>query len=109
MYWKEVPVQVQAMDSSGSMSKPLEDRFQAGVDALSMFDGSSSTDAYLESWEWGDYIEMDGSAQNVMETITERINNSFPIDFVARIRDLELEGNRDPRPGAVDHWLEERV
>ena len=106
MYWKEIPVQVQVTDSSGSISNPLDDRFQAGVDALSMFDGSSTTDAYLESWERGDYIEMEGSAQEVIETITKRINNSFPLDFVARIRDLELDGNRDPRPGALDHWLE---
>ena len=40
MYWKEIPVQVQAEDASGQASQPLEDRFQEGVDAVAMLDGS---------------------------------------------------------------------
>ena len=45
MYWKEIPVQVQAEDESGQVSKPLDARFQEGVDAISMFDGSAGSDA----------------------------------------------------------------
>lgn len=104
MYWKEVPVQVQAMDDSGPISRQLDDRFQKGVDSISMFDGSSGTDGYLEAWEWGDYGDVEGSAEEAVSALAERLNIGFPHDFVAKIRDLHHSGERDPRPGAVDHW-----
>ena len=107
MYWKEVPVQVQAEDESGQVSMPLDDRFQQGVDAISMFDGSSGTDDYLMGWEWGAYAEVDGTAQEAAARVAGRYNDSFPRDFVSRIRDLHAAGKRDPRPGAVDHWMEQ--
>ena len=107
MYWKEIPVQIQAEDESGRVSKPLDDRFQRGVDAVSMFDGSAGSDDYLMAWEWGDYAELKGRAEEVASRVAERFNRGFPDDFVARIRDLHRSGQRDPRPGAVDTWCEQ--
>ena len=107
MYWKEIPVQVQAEDESGQVSKPLDDRFQRGLDAVSMFDGSSGSDEYLMAWEWGEYAEMEGNAGEVASAVAERFDRGFPEDFVARIRDLQRAGGRDPRPGAVDGWLDD--
>ena len=106
MYWKEIPVQVQAKDGDGPVSRPLHDRFQQGVDAISMFDGSSGTDDYLMAWEWGAETEMDGTAEQAAAVMAERFNSGFPQDFAARIRELHASGGRDPRPGAVDHWVE---
>ena len=34
MYWKEVPVQIQASDDKGTVSVLLDDRFQEAADAL---------------------------------------------------------------------------
>ena len=104
MYWKEVPVQVQAGDESGQVSKPLDGRFQDGVDAISMFDGSSGTDDYLEAWGWGDYSEAEGNAEEVADSVAGWLNGGFPQDFVERVRTLHRSGQRDPRPGAVDDW-----
>ena len=106
MYWNEIPVQVQATDESGQVSRPLEARFQQGVDAISMFDGSGGTDDYLMGWEWFDHAEVEGEAGQVADEVAERFNKGFPGDFVSRIRDLHTSGRRDPRPGAVDHWIE---
>jgi hypothetical protein len=105
MYWKEIPVQVQAEDEAGQVSRPLDERFQQGVDAISMFDGSSGSDDYLMGWQWGEYVEVEGSAAEAAARAVERFNKGFPQDFVARIRDLHRSGKRDPRPGAVDHWI----
>ena len=105
MYWKEIPVQVQAEDESGKVSTPLDARFQEGVDAISMFDGSMGTDDYLSAWEWGEYAEMDGSAAEVAAKVAERYNTSFPLDFVPRIRDLQHSGSRDITAGAADGWM----
>jgi hypothetical protein len=106
MYWKEIPVQLQATDGSEQVSKQLDDRFQQGVDAVSMFDSSDGTDEYLLGWEWGDYSEVDGSAEEAADTVAQRYNERFPEDFVARIRDRSRSGDRDPRPGAMDYWID---
>ena len=106
MYWKEIPVQVQAEDENGPVSRPLHDRFQQGVDVVSMFDGSSGSDDYLMAWEWGVETEVEGTAEEAAAEVAERFNSGFPQDFAARIRDLHASGRRDPRPGAADHWVE---
>ena len=108
MYWKEIPVQVQAQDDDGgAASTPLDARFQEGVDAVSMMDGSGGSDDYLMAWEWSYYRDVAGTAEDAAAAVAARYNKGFPQDFVARIRDLERAGERDPRPGAVDHWLDD--
>ena len=106
MYWKEIPVQVQAEDGDGRVSLPLDDRFQQGADAVSMFDGSAGTDEYLDGWEWGEYIEAEGGAREAAERVAERYNRGFPKDFGDRVRALHRSAHRDPRPGAIDGWIE---
>ena len=106
LYWKEVPVQVQVQGDAGTVSRQLDERFQRGVDAIAMLDGSQGTDAYLDAWEWGAFAEVEGTAEKAAERIAMRFNQQFPWDFVARIRGLIESGRRDPRPGAVDHWCE---
>jgi len=106
MYWKEIPVQVQAEDESGVVSRQLDDRFQQGVDAISMFDGSAGSDDYLMSWAWGEFGDAAGSAEETADRLADRINVNFPRDFVSRIRDMHLSGERDPNPGALDSWLD---
>ena len=106
MYWKEVPVQVQAEDAEGQVSKQLDERFQHGVDTISMFDGSGGSDEYLMAWEWGQFREEEGGADEVAEREVRRLNDGFPADFVRRIRQLHSSGKRDPQPGAADHWIE---
>ena len=105
MYWKEVPVQVQAVDDAGAVSKPLEPRFQEAADAIAMFDGSAGTDEYMMAWEWGPYEDAEEPAEAAALAAAERFNSGFPADFVSRIRDLHRAGERDPSPGAIDHWV----
>lgn len=106
MYWKEIPVQVQARDDSGVVSRQLDPRFQQGVDAISMFDGSAGADEYLMAWEWGEYADAEGTAAEAAAALAARLNRDFPADFVARVRDLHRQGRRDPTPGAIDRWTD---
>ena len=106
MYWKEVPLQVQAEDESGKLSQPLDNRFQEGADAISMFDGSSGSDDYMNGFRWGPYTEVDETLDIAASTLAKCFNTNFPQDFVARIRDMHRSGERDPQPGTIDHWCE---
>ena len=104
MYWKEIPVQVQAQDDEGQVSRPLEARFQEAADAVAMFDGSAGTDSYLDGWGFGPFIEVDGAAKDAAEAIATQFDSNMPGDFVARIRDLHRAGKRDETAGAIDSW-----
>ena len=104
MYWKEIPVQIQVEDSKRSESHQLDPRFQQGIDAIAMFDGSAGTDEYLMGWEWSPFKDASGSVESVSSAIVEYYNRTFPLDFVSRIRDIHLTGERDSRPGSIDHW-----
>ena len=104
MYWKEIPVQVQARDDSGTVSRQLHPRFQQAVDAVALFDGSAGADEYLMAWEWGEYTDAEGAATQAADALAAHINDNFPDDLVSRIRDLHRERRRDPTPGAIDHW-----
>ena len=105
LYWKEIPVQVKAEDAETSVSTPLEPRFQEAADAVAMMDGSYGGDDYLDAWQWGPETPSEQSPSAVAGALAERINAGMPEDFVARIRELHRNGNRDPRPGAIDHWI----
>ena len=108
MYWKEIPVQIQAQDAGAPpVAAPLDARFQQGVDAIAMFDGSMGSDDYLMAWEWHEYGDVAGAAQDAAQAVAARFNEGFPTDFVARIRELQNAGERDARPGAADHWIDE--
>ena len=104
MYWKEIPIQVQGLDEIGPTTIPLQDRFQKGVDAVAMFDGSVGSDEYLDSWSWGSYNNISGTAKEAALSAAEHFNRQFPLDFVARIKKLHGSDIRDPTPGAINHW-----
>ena len=104
MYWKEIPVQLQAQDDDGQVSLPLDPRFQEAIDAVAMLDGSAGTDAYLDGWGFGPVVETEGSAKAVADAVAAKYNSNMPENFVARIRDLHRAGTRDETPGAIDSW-----
>ncbi len=106
MYWKEIPVQVQAEDGRETVSMPLDPAFQEAVDAIAMFDGSAGSDQYLDAWEWGPYASSDCNPSEAAEAAASRYNTGIPRDFVARIRDLHRAGRRNTNPGAIDHWFD---
>ncbi|MBN4064179.1 virulence factor [Dehalococcoides mccartyi] len=105
MYWKEIPVQVQAEDNSGRISRQLEDRFQKAADAVAMKDGSEGTDEYLDAWEFGPYSDAEGPAVEEAETVALKLER-MPRDFVQRIVEMHKNGTRVAEPGAIDHWVE---
>jgi len=105
MYWKEIPVQVQAEDENGRVSRQLDDRFQKAADAVAMKDGSEGTDEYLDAWEFGPYNDAEGSATEAAEQLATKLQG-IPTNFVKRIITMQEDGSRKPTPGAIDHWAE---
>jgi hypothetical protein len=103
MYWKEIPVQVQAEDANGRISRQLDDRFQRAVDAVAMQDGSEGTDEYLDGWGFGPYEEAEETATDAAEAVAVQLEQ-MPVEFARKIVDMHKQGTRNPVPGAIDHW-----
>ncbi len=107
MYWKEIPVQVQARDGNETVSMPLDPGFQEAVDSIAMFDGSAGSDEYLDGWDWCEFRAVEGGAEEAARAAADRYNSGMPDDIVARLRDLHKTGRRVGVPGAIDHWFDE--
>ena len=103
MYWKEIPVQVQAEDANNRVTRQLDERFQQAVDVIAMSDGSQGTDEYLEGWQFGPYLEHDASAADSAESVAGKLEQ-IPENFVRRILELQKNGSRDVQPGSIDNW-----
>ena len=106
MYWKEIPVQDQAEDADGRISRQLEDRFQKAADAVAMKDGSEGTDEYLDAWAFGEYLDSEAKAKDAAEQLALELEK-IPSNFVKRIIKLHEDGTRNPVPAAIDHWAQE--
>ena len=104
MYWKEIPVQIQGKDSSNTISRQLDERFQQAIDSIAMYDGSAGTDEYLNYWGYGDYIEIKKDLNSALD-FYEKKYNSMPSDFVKRIVKSIDDNTRDESHGAIDAWL----
>ena len=95
---------MQAIDEDGAVGALLEPRFQEGIDAIAMFDGSAGTDEYLSAWDWRDAGELAGAASDVSQQVANHLNEQFPQDFVFKIRGTHQSGDRDTTPGSLDEW-----
>ena len=105
MYWKEIPVLVQAEDADGRVSRQLEDRFQKAADMVAMQDGSEESDEYSDGWGFGPYEDGEGTATEAAEAVAVRLER-MPADFILKIIYMHQDGTREPVPGAIDHWVE---
>ena len=75
LYWQDVPSLVKACDDDGShVSRELPDWFQQEIDRRAMAQGLVGSDAYLEQWHWGEYVERAGAAADVLDAVVEELS-----------------------------------
>lgn len=78
MYWQEFPAQVKVSDGNETVRRMLPDTFQQAIDGAAMAEGSTSTEAYLEGWQWGPKQERSGSAQTVADALVAELQEAYP-------------------------------
>jgi hypothetical protein len=92
LYWHGIPTQVRSQDKSGRVSKKLPDRFMEAVDKAAMIAKHTDGDLYSEGFQWGDWEERDGSAEEVGKAIVAELDEQNPeIDFRAVAQRLKEE------------------
>ncbi|MDX1612806.1 MAG: virulence factor [Candidatus Promineifilaceae bacterium] len=92
LYWHDIPLQVRARGDGGRVSVPLPQRFQVAVDKAAMEAGLTGSDAYTDTFRWGDRQERAGSAQEVAEGVASELNAQHPqIDWRATAAALKQQ------------------
>jgi Virulence factor len=76
-YWREIPSMVTARDGAATSKSSLPDRFQAAIDEAAMRQGMAGSDAYLEHWRHGDWIEQPGTPDEVAAAVAERLDVEY--------------------------------
>ena len=77
-YWQEIPAMVAARDGSATGKAALPDRFQEAIDEAAMQQGLAGSDAYLEQWHHGEWIEGEGAPDEVVTAVAARLDADYP-------------------------------
>ena len=77
MYWKEIPIQIQAKDKDNTKNHQLSAKFQVTIDKVAMFDGSYGADEYLDGWSYGPEINLDMNINNKSLKISSSNDSSM--------------------------------
>ena len=87
--WRGIPAQVKASDEGGRpASRQLADWFVQEIDRVAMREGLIGSDEYLQHWEWSEYLERPGSADEVADAFVGELE----ADWAARRSETPQEG-----------------
>ena len=85
MYWKHIPQSFTVEGDGRTVKKQLSQKVQNAIDAYAMATGLSSASDYSAQFKLGDWIERDGTPEDVAETDLGKVlfltlrNCNFPI------------------------------
>lgn len=77
MYWKHIPQSFIVEGDGRKVKKQLSQRIQDKIDAYAMVEGLTSTSDYAAQYKRGEWIERDGSPEEVAETLLAELEAEF--------------------------------
>ena len=79
-YWKHIPSSITVQGDGQTIKKQLSQKIQNAIDAYAMAEGLTSTEDYAAQYRRGDWIERDGTPEEVaaslltdLETMRKRL------------------------------------
>ncbi len=69
MYWKEIPQSFTVEGDGKTVKKQLSQKVQNKIDAYAMAVGATSTTDYAKEFKRGEWIEREGSPEELAETL----------------------------------------
>lgn len=76
-YWKHIPSAIQVEGDGRTIKKQLSQKIQNGIDAYAMASGLTSTEEYSAQYRRGEWIERDGSPEDVAEALISELEAEF--------------------------------
>jgi hypothetical protein len=77
MYWKHIPQSFIVEGGGRTVKKQLSQKIQNAIDAYAMAEGVTSTADYAAQYKRGDWVERDGSPEEVAEALLSELEAEF--------------------------------
>lgn len=77
MYWKHIPQSLTVEGDGRTVKKQLSQKVQDKIDAYAMAEGLTSTSDYAAQYKRGDWIEAEGSAEEVADALLAQLEAEF--------------------------------
>jgi len=73
MYWKHIPQSFTVEGDGQTIKKQLSQKVQDKIDAYAMVEGLTSTSDYAAQYKRGDWIEYEGSPEEVANALLSQL------------------------------------
>ena len=73
MYWKHIPQSFTVEGDGRTIKKQLSQKIQDKIDAYAMVEGVTSTSDYAAQYKRGDWVERDGSPEEVADALLSQL------------------------------------
>ncbi len=77
MYWKHIPQSFTVEGDGRTLKKQLSQKIQDKIDAYAMAEGLTSSSDYAAQYKRGDWIERNGSPEEVAEAVLMELEAQF--------------------------------
>ena len=77
IYWKHIPQSFTVEGEGRTVKKQLSQRIQNAIDTYAMADGATSTADYAAQYKRGQWIERDGSPEEVADALLSELEVEF--------------------------------
>lgn len=77
MYWKHIPQSFTVEGNGRTIKKELPQKIQNAIDAYAMAEGLTSTTDYAAQYRRGDWIERDGTPEEVARALLAELETEF--------------------------------
>lgn len=75
--WKHIPSAIVVQSDGREAKIQLPERFQKAIDAYAMVTGETDTQAYMAGWNKSDWIEREGSLEDVAAAVLSELETKF--------------------------------
>ncbi len=73
MYWKHIPQSFTVEGEGHTIKKQLSQKIQDKIDAYAMVEGLTSTSDYAAQYKRGDWVEREGTPEEVAEALLSQL------------------------------------
>jgi hypothetical protein len=76
-YWKHIPSSITVEGDGRTIKRQLSPKIQNAIDAYAMATGITATDEYSARYRRGEWVERDGSPEEVAEALLSELEVEF--------------------------------
>jgi metal-dependent amidase/aminoacylase/carboxypeptidase family protein len=77
MYWKHIPQSFTVEGEGRTVKRQLSQKVQNAIDAYAMAEGATSTADYAAQYKRGEWLEREGTPEEVAETLLLELEAEF--------------------------------